>query len=67
MNLIIQNLNLNRRQHHDDIYKNAVLIFERKTCADLLSSINDGRYREQKSRLVSNFKKNQICILLKMI
>ena len=48
----------------DDIYKNAVLIFERKTCADLLSSINDGRYREQKSRLVSNFKKNQICYII---
>ena len=38
---------------NSDIYKNAVLIFERKTCADLLSSINDGRYREQKSRLLS--------------
>lgn len=49
---------------NDDIYKNAVLIFERKTCADLLSSINDGRYREQKSRLVSNFKKNQICYII---
>jgi ERCC4-type nuclease len=47
-----------------DIYKNAVLIFERKTCADLLSSINDGRYREQKSRLLSNFKKSQICYII---
>ena len=49
---------------NSDIYKNAVLIFERKTCADLLSSINDGRYREQKSRLLSNFKKSQICYII---
>ena len=48
----------------DDIYKNTILIFERKTCADLLSSINDGRYREQKSRLISNFSKSQICYLI---
>jgi ERCC4-type nuclease len=47
-----------------DIYKNAVLIFERKTCSDLLSSINDGRYREQKSRLLANFKKSQICYII---
>ena len=51
-------------ESESDIYKNAVLIFERKTCADLLSSINDGRYREQKSRLLSNFKKSQICYII---
>ena len=51
-------------ESESDIYKNAILIFERKTCADLLSSINDGRYREQKSRLLSNFKKSQICYII---
>ena len=30
------------------------MIFERKTMNDLLSSINDGRYKEQKMRLLSN-------------
>jgi ERCC4-type nuclease len=31
------------------------MIFERKTMNDLLSSINDGRYKEQKTRLLSNY------------
>ena len=30
-------------------------IFERKTCDDLLSNITDGRYREQKYRLLEHF------------
>jgi ERCC4-type nuclease len=30
-----------------------VLIIERKTCSDLASSVTDGRYREQKLRLLS--------------
>lgn len=41
-----------------------ILIFERKTCADLLSSINDGRYRDQKARLIANYKLDQICYLI---
>lgn len=40
------------------------LIFERKTISDLHSSIRDGRYHEQKSRLVSNVDRNRICYLL---
>ena len=35
-------------------YDNIQMIFERKTMNDLLSSINDGRYKEQKMRLLSN-------------
>lgn len=31
------------------------MIFERKTMNDLLSSITDGRYKEQKMRLLNNF------------
>ena len=41
-----------------------ILIIERKTIADLYSSINDGRYREQKTRLLNNFSKSQILYLL---
>jgi len=29
----------------------SVAVWERKTCADLAASINDGRYAEQKGRL----------------
>jgi ERCC4-type nuclease len=36
------------------ILNNRCIIFERKSVADLLSSIKDGRYKEQKSRLLSN-------------
>ena len=38
------------------------IIFERKTTQDLLSSINDGRLREQKSRLLSSGI-NNICYI----
>ena len=48
----------------EEMYKLVLIIFERKTCEDLLSSINDGRYREQKSRLLANFKLNQICYII---
>lgn len=41
-----------------------VLIFERKTIPDLYSSINDGRYREQKLRLINNFSKQNIVYLI---
>jgi len=30
------------------------LVFERKTLPDMVSSMHDGRYREQKARLLSN-------------
>jgi len=36
------------------ILNNLSFIFERKTINDLLSSINDGRYKEQKARLLSS-------------
>ena len=39
-------------------YKERNFILERKTIADLLSSIKDGRYKEQKIRLVSYMKDN---------
>jgi crossover junction endonuclease MUS81 len=36
------------------IIQNNLFIFERKTTNDLLASINDGRYKEQKARLKSS-------------
>ena len=35
-------------------YRNFFYVFERKTPNDLISSIKDGRYKEQKTRLLSN-------------
>ncbi len=41
-----------------------VLIIERKTINDLYCSIKDGRYKEQKTRLISNYSTNNILYLL---
>lgn len=41
-----------------------VLIIERKTISDLYGSIKDGRYKEQKLRLLSNFSKDKIIYLI---
>ena len=46
-------------------YNNEViLIIERKTIEDLASSIKDGRYREQKSRLISNYPLHKILFII---
>lgn len=39
-------------------------IFERKTFADLAASIKDGRYREQKARLLASFRPDQLTYVL---
>jgi len=36
------------------------LVFERKTLPDMISSMHDGRYREQKARLLSNVASSNI-------
>jgi len=41
-----------------------VLIFERKTIADLAASIKDGRYREQKQRLKSTYPFHRITYII---
>lgn len=41
-----------------------ILIIERKTLPDLASSIKDGRFREQKYRLLSKFQKNKILYII---
>ena len=40
------------------IYNDIYFIYERKTIADLLSSVKDGRYKEQKLRLMANNPNN---------
>ena len=41
-----------------------ILIVERKTTCDLYSSIRDGRYKEQKIRLLNNYNKSKILYLI---
>lgn len=36
-------------------YQDFTFVFERKTVSDLIASIKDGRYKEQKARLLSNY------------
>ena len=43
-----------------------VFIYERKTINDLISSVKDGRYKEQKQRLLSNFQNINYIIELKI-
>ena len=39
-------------------------IIERKSISDLYSSINDGRYREQKARLLASVSKNRVAYII---
>ena len=39
-------------------------VFERKTLDDLAASIKDGRYREQKSRLLAHYPPHRITYIL---
>jgi ERCC4-type nuclease len=51
----------------DYVYKyngEDVLIIERKTVEDYAASIKDGRYREQKQRLLSNYSKHKLLYLI---
>ena len=41
-----------------------LLIFERKAIPDLYSSINDGRYKEQKIRLLNNFALRNVVYII---
>lgn len=44
--------------------EDTTLVFERKTLADLAASIKDGRYHEQKQRLLSTFPFHRITYLI---
>tara|TARA_B110001469_G_C9634441_1_gene317793 strand:- start:1669 stop:2433 length:765 start_codon:yes stop_codon:yes gene_type:complete len=41
-----------------------ILVIERKTLCDLYSSIQDGRYKEQKIRLMSNYSREKIVYII---
>lgn len=41
-------------------FNDDVLLFERKTIKDMYQSIRDGRYQEQKSRLLSNYSNMKV-------
>ena len=45
-------------------YNDILYIFERKTVRDLVSSIHDGRYREQKARMLSIYDKYQLSYII---
>ena len=46
------------------IYNDIFFIFERKTTGDLQSSIQDGRYKEQKKRMLANYTQKQISYII---
>lgn len=41
-----------------------VLVIERKTLADLLASVKDGRYRDQKARLLQSYPRDRVLYVL---
>jgi len=45
-------------------YLDIEYIFERKTIKDLISSIHDGRYREQKARMIDNYDNKRITYII---
>eukprot|EP00798_Chlamydomonas_sp_ICE-L_P019626 gene19626-26310_t len=51
-NAVVENLEVGDFVFEDDDGR-PVLVIERKTVLDLLSSVNDGRYHEQKARLLA--------------
>jgi len=46
------------------LFKDIVFVFERKSVNDMVSSIKDGRYKEQKHRLLSNIPENKITYII---
>lgn len=63
-NMILENLDIGDIQFLDLTSKEIIIIIERKTFADLASSIKDGRYKEQKERLIHSLKSNVRKIML---
>ena len=59
--LIIDDTKLNENEELtvEYIYQNIILLIERKTFSDLSSSIIDGRFREQKSRIEETINDNE--------
>ena len=63
INLCQEYLDLGDIVFRDDDGKD-VLVIERKTLSDLYSSIQDGRYKEQKIRLMNNYTRDQIVYII---
>lgn len=63
-NFDLENLDLGDFQFLDLNSKEPIIIIERKTYSDLNASIKDGRYKEQKERLLYSVKKNVRKIIL---
>ena len=61
---ILENLDLGDIQFLDLDTKEIIVIIERKTLADLSASIKDGRYKEQKERMLHSIKKSVRKIIL---
>jgi ERCC4-type nuclease len=53
-------ININKEDGSSELF----LLIERKTMKDLISSVNDGRYREQKKRLLESIPREKIMYLL---
>ena len=62
--VVLENLDLGDIQFVDLISKEIIIIIERKTYADLSASIKDGRYKEQKERMIHSIKNNVRKIVL---
>lgn len=62
--LIKENLDLGDIQFVDENSKELILLIERKTLSDLSASIKDGRYKEQKERMIHSIKKSVRKIVL---
>ena len=62
--MVLENLDIGDIQFVDIETKNIMIVIERKTLPDLSSSIKDGRYKEQKERLIHSLNKNVRRIVL---
>jgi len=56
--ILYENLDIGDIQIVDNDSKEILIMIERKTLADLSASIKDGRYKEQKERMIHSLKKN---------
>lgn len=63
-NFVLENLDIGDIQIVDLTTKDIIIIIERKTLSDLSASIKDGRYKEQKDRLLHSIKSNVRKIIL---
>ena len=62
--MLLENLEIGDIQFLDLLTKELIIIIERKTLSDLSSSIKDGRYKEQKERMIHGIKNNVRKIML---